>query len=408
MKSSLSLLALPASALAGTVRWSGIFNSSATVAELDEWSWSNQIEPWQWYIHGTANTSEYLGLSSSFKNPAASDAQGLRTTIDGTSFWEGQTMERTELIPQTTADLGSGHLYYHFSLSTKTTNPPNASFEHQIAFFESHFTEIQYGLVDGASGTSDNTLRWNAAGDTQWSVQLEAGNWYNFAYDIDFSAKTVGLWASNGSEALTEVVSPVSASVSSNSEDWHVGVLRLPGSGANDAAAEDWFWSGVYVEEGELTTSIGDGSSSSENETTTAAAAAATTSAAAVETTAAATTTSEAAAVETTTAAAAAAAAETTTSAVLPTQIAVSASTAAAEAATTTSSVSSATQAATSAVIAVGSSVPAESASSSASSSEILPAPSTAAQALAEMGSVLKALLSKSGGAHARDFAVRR
>lgn len=45
-------------------------------------------------------------------------------------------MERSELIPQTTEDLGSGHLFYHFSLSTNETNAPSPKFEHQIAFFE--------------------------------------------------------------------------------------------------------------------------------------------------------------------------------------------------------------------------------------------------------------------------------
>jgi hypothetical protein len=45
-------------------------------------------------------------------------------------------MERSEIIPQTSADLGSGRLFYHFSLMTNTTNPPNPKFEHQIAFFE--------------------------------------------------------------------------------------------------------------------------------------------------------------------------------------------------------------------------------------------------------------------------------
>ena len=44
-------------------------------------SWSNQIAPWQWYIHGDGETSEYLALSSDYKNPAASDAQGLRTRL---------------------------------------------------------------------------------------------------------------------------------------------------------------------------------------------------------------------------------------------------------------------------------------------------------------------------------------
>ena len=45
-------------------------------------------------------------------------------------------MMRTELIPQTKSDLGSGTLFYHFSLQTREKNPPNAKIEHQIAFFE--------------------------------------------------------------------------------------------------------------------------------------------------------------------------------------------------------------------------------------------------------------------------------
>lgn len=44
-------------------------------------SWSNQVGAWQWYIHGSGKTSEYLGISPEFKNPAAADAQGLRITI---------------------------------------------------------------------------------------------------------------------------------------------------------------------------------------------------------------------------------------------------------------------------------------------------------------------------------------
>lgn len=42
-----------------------------------------------------------------------------------------------------------------------------------------------------------------------------------------------------------------SASTSTNSADWHVGVLRL-----GDSAAEDWYVSGVYIESGTLTASV--------------------------------------------------------------------------------------------------------------------------------------------------------
>ncbi|KAH9480017.1 Exoglucanase 1 [Psilocybe cubensis] len=257
MKSAFCLLSLLVSqATAGTILWNGFFNSSFTVADFDKWSWSNQIAPWQWYIHGSGATSTYLGVSPNFKNPAdTTDAQGLRTTIDGTAFWNGQTMERTEVIPQTSANLGTGHLYYHFSLSTSSTNAPNPGFEHQIAFFESHFTELKFGLISGEQGTSDPLLRWDIGGVSQWTTTLTPNTWYNFAYDVDFSSSTVGLWFSTGSSPLTQVVANKAASPSTNSADWHIGVLRLPNGGTN-SAPEDWFWSGIFVEQAPITTSI--------------------------------------------------------------------------------------------------------------------------------------------------------
>lgn len=58
-------------------------------------------------------------------------------------------MMRSEIIPQKAAgvNLGQGHLYYHFSVSTLATNAPDPSLEHQIAFFEvpppfSHSTQL--------------------------------------------------------------------------------------------------------------------------------------------------------------------------------------------------------------------------------------------------------------------------
>ncbi|KAB8255144.1 hypothetical protein BDV32DRAFT_156447 [Aspergillus pseudonomiae] len=378
MQSLITLLALPASTLAGPVLWSGIPDSSLTVDDIDKWSWSNQVGAWQWYIHGSGKTSQYLGVSSEFKNPAAADAQGLRITIDGTSFWNGQTMERSELIPQTKADLGSGHLYYHFSLSTQETNPPNPSFEHQIAFFESHFTELKYG----ASGSSDNTLSWNADGKSQWSVQLEAGKWYNFAYDIDFDSKKVGLWASNGSEPLTQVVTPVSASTSSNSADWHVGQLRLPGSESDDAA-EDWFWSGVYVEEGPITTEIGSSSSSGSSSS-------ASSSSTATAATASAASTAQSAAPTESISATPTSASPTTVATQSPVSTAVSSSVTPSP---STAAPTKSTEAAT----------PTSSATAFAS-------PTSAADLLTDIRDLLKVLLSRSGSGsvHARDFAPRR
>lgn len=114
---------------------------------------------------------------------------------------------------------------------------------------------MKYGLLSGASGDEDNQLQWYVDGTSHWATELEAGTWYNFAYDIDFDAQTVGLWASNGSHPLTQVVSSISASTSTNSADWHIGELRLDNGGLN-STAEDWFWSGIFVEKAPITAAI--------------------------------------------------------------------------------------------------------------------------------------------------------
>ena len=77
------------------------------------------------YIHGSEPTTSYLELSSSYKNPADTcESKGLKLTVDSTSTWNSN-FERTELIPQTTENLGTGQMYYHFSIMQNGVNPPN-------------------------------------------------------------------------------------------------------------------------------------------------------------------------------------------------------------------------------------------------------------------------------------------
>lgn len=250
-------------ATAGTVLWDGRFNDMTSSEDLNNWSWSNEVGPYQYYIHGSGNVTEYVNLSADYKNPAdTSSNQGAKLTLTDTAYWEGQTMRRIELIPQTTAAINSGKVYYHFSMKRSDTNPPAQTREHQIAFFESHFTEMKAGWISGESGTTDPLLRWMANSQTQWNVTWDADVWHNVAYEIDFSAQTVGFWHSTGGDALTQVVAPVSASASSNGADFHVGVLELPRDGYSDTD-EDIYFSGVYIESGSLTTNFGGASGSS-------------------------------------------------------------------------------------------------------------------------------------------------
>lgn len=160
-------------------------------------------------------------------------------------------MFRTELIPQTSAAINKGKVHYHFSVKTSSENAPTADAEHQLAFFESHFTELKYG-------GSSSKLTWNVGGVAKWDADLVADEWHNVAYEIDFDAGSVALWHSTGGDALKKVAGPEKASAQSDGKDFHVGVLRLPGNG-DAKGSEDWFFSGVYVEDGEVTTAIGAG-----------------------------------------------------------------------------------------------------------------------------------------------------
>ncbi|KAF8319006.1 hypothetical protein DL93DRAFT_264081 [Clavulina sp. PMI_390] len=251
------LAALALSVRASTL-WSGSFSYYNTSSDFDKWSWSNEVGEYQWYIHGSGATSEYLNLDPSYKNPASTETHGLKLTIDNTAFWNGQTMQRTEIIPQTTANLGTGQTYYHFSLSPGA-HYPDTTVEHQILFFESHFVQLKLGV-----SPTPTSLQFFAGSNAVWSTTFVTGTWYNFAYDINFSTGVVGLWASTGSNPLTNVVSGITGTgPSTNSEDFHVGVLAF------GSATEDWLISGVYIESGTITTSIGSGTSTGTTTTVT-------------------------------------------------------------------------------------------------------------------------------------------
>jgi len=258
MKASLLYALVSGSVSTATVLWDGRANNQTSSAFLDNWSWSNQVGPYQYYIHGSEPRSKYVNMGTSYKNPADNNSkQGFQITIDGTSYWNGQNMRRTELIPQTSAPINKGKVYYHFSMQQNGQNVPSPYEEHQVNFFESHFTEMKYGLISGAQGTLDTRLQWMVGGVSHWSTNFTANVWHNVAYAIDFDARTVGFYHSTGSDPLALTVAPVSASPSSNGADWHLGVLRLPSNaGRTDDAAEDWHFSGVYVESGSLTTSV--------------------------------------------------------------------------------------------------------------------------------------------------------
>ena len=170
MLPSTALLASATSASA-KILWDGRLNEYQSSAFLNNWSWSHQIGPYQYYIHGDGPVSEYVSLSPKYKNPADSGShQGMQITVDNTSVWNDDNMLRTELIPQTSATINQGMVYYHFSMQHTRTHPPSPYEEHQVCFFESHFTEMKYGLISGEQEAKDMKLQWMVHGVSHWSI----------------------------------------------------------------------------------------------------------------------------------------------------------------------------------------------------------------------------------------------
>ena len=118
----LSVLAALAGSATSAILWDGRFNDMSSSVDLNKWSWSDEVGPYQYYIastsspskkttlmtsqHGSENVTSYVNLSPSYKNPADSGStQGAKINLDKTSYWNGQTMRRTELIPQTSAKI---------------------------------------------------------------------------------------------------------------------------------------------------------------------------------------------------------------------------------------------------------------------------------------------------------------
>ncbi|KAG9043272.1 hypothetical protein FS837_009817 [Tulasnella sp. UAMH 9824] len=261
MKAAVAFVAsLFAIARAGTVLWSGDFDYYTTTTDFDNWSWANQVGEYQYYIHGSGPVTQYLDVSTAYAHPGiSSESKGLKLSIDQTSTWNSNFW-RTELIPQTNNNLGTGQKYYHFSVKRSSTNPPLFSYEHQVAFFESHFTELKVGISPYQS-----YLLWCVSGTPKYAVPFTPDVWYNFAFDIDFTGSTVGLWVSTGNAPLLRVFAQIPATTYSNSADWHLGVLAFD----QGTATEDWYFAGVYVETDTLTTDLRSGGLASTNHTTT-------------------------------------------------------------------------------------------------------------------------------------------
>lgn len=115
MLRSLALLACIGAAAAGTLLWDGRFNDLNASTVLNKWSWSNEVGPYHIILCVKVPTeSSYHSDSYSTDHQQSQHtlishlhaitlqtqavARVFKITLDSTSYWNGQTMRRTEIF----------------------------------------------------------------------------------------------------------------------------------------------------------------------------------------------------------------------------------------------------------------------------------------------------------------------
>lgn len=192
--------------------------------------------------------------------------------------------DHADLIPK----IETGTTVFHFSIQQDQSKPLNYKHEYQIVFIEpndgTHVFEIQLGspFTDptGPLPTKDAhsfKVRDHAL-NILFTTPFTAGAWHNFAVQIDWTNRTLGIFYSQNTALLkpvTKLVPNLSTNIGADGQgDFHFGVLKLPlvnpadtptnqgdvvHFGIQEGTTEGLLYSGVFVESVEHGVSIGNG-----------------------------------------------------------------------------------------------------------------------------------------------------
>ncbi|KAJ3572957.1 hypothetical protein NP233_g2740 [Leucocoprinus birnbaumii] len=303
--SKLLVLAAASLRIAATpVLFDGRLPLSYTQADLD-----NSVEPFLTVVKGSESASHYTRLEGSSMAPTPlwrtfpfkADEQVISVSIDNTSvFLPGGTnpqygFRRTDIIAELNGSpdplipvIENGTTVFHFSIKADTKRPLNYTHEYQIVFIEPNDGSHIFGVQLGTPFSSDPNSRPTKDNhffkvlDHSLNILFETpflpAVWHNFAVQVDWEARTLGVWYSL--EALPLI--PVTHLVENTSEqtgdagkgEFHFGVLKLPLVDPNDTPAqqgdvvhfgiqegttEGLHYSGVFVESVAKGVSVGYG-----------------------------------------------------------------------------------------------------------------------------------------------------
>ncbi|KAJ8587086.1 hypothetical protein M405DRAFT_794768 [Rhizopogon salebrosus TDB-379] len=232
---------------------------------------NNSLDPYL-AVKGSNNASfytQFLGYSNAptpLWMPEIQE-QAMTISIDNSSvFVPGGTppqpqygFRRTELIAQRNsnhtalnaiADVGT--TVFHVSIQEDPAKPLNLSHEYQVVWIEpndgSHIFEIQLGSpftipTSTAPVPDARSLKVrNHALTLLFETPFTANNWHNFAVQVDWTNRTLGVFYSTNATPLAAVTglednSSAPSGVAAQG-DYHFGVLKLPLANPNETAAQ--------------------------------------------------------------------------------------------------------------------------------------------------------------------------
>ncbi|KAF9450554.1 glycoside hydrolase family 131 protein [Macrolepiota fuliginosa MF-IS2] len=300
--SKVSVLAALCLGVAATpVLYNGRVPLKYTAADLDA-----SQNPFLTVVKGTENASHYSTLQGSKFPPtplwkSSSVEQVISVSIDNSSIFSpgGNNPQygfrRTDIIAESdgspsnlTPIIEANTTVFHFSIKADEARPLNYKHEYQIVFIEPNDGTHVFGIQLGTPFTPDGNTA--VAKDAHFFKVLDHGlnvlfktpftprAWHNFAVQVDWEARTLGVFYSLGDRAL----SPVTRLLENQSQqagdagkgEFHFGVLKLPlinpqdsseqqgdvvHHGIQEGTTEGLHYSGIFVESIERGVSLGYG-----------------------------------------------------------------------------------------------------------------------------------------------------
>ncbi|QRV80910.1 glycoside hydrolase family 131 protein [Ceratobasidium sp. AG-Ba] len=287
------LAACAATTLATPVLYDGRAPLNYTSAQINVPS-----SPYVYVVKGSKAASQYVSFDPkvppptplwySLKNlPKLAGEQTVSVKIDNSSvFVPGGNpansqygFRRTEIIAQNNRTmLETGKSVWHFSVMPDSKRPLNYKHEYQIVFIEPDDGTQVFRIKVGSSFTIPTASQLPSATAHNIEVLDHALNvlhstpfvpltWHNFAIQVDWDARTLGVFASKGVAPLKKVskLAPNNSTKpgAAGQGDFHFGLLKLPLAdpkdtesqqtdvvhrGIQEGTLEGLYYSGVFVE----------------------------------------------------------------------------------------------------------------------------------------------------------------